>query len=91
MERLPNGLVVALEARDFPGVAFQLLVPAGAVNDPEGMEGAAALLEGWLWKGAGDLDARALAQALDALGVRRNSGAGLEYTAFAAAFAMPFW
>ena len=65
MERLPNGLVVALEERDFPGVAFQLLVPAGAVNDPEGMEGAAALLEGWLWKGAGDLDARALAQALD--------------------------
>ena len=86
MERLPNGLVVALEERDFPGVAFQLLGPAGAGNDPEGMEGAAALLEGWLWKGAGDLDARALAQALDALGVRRNSGAGLEYTAFAAAF-----
>jgi len=86
VERLPNGLVVALEERDFPGVAFQLLVPAGAVNDPEGMEGAAALLEGWLWKGAGDLDARALAQALDALGVRRSSGAGLEYTAFAAAF-----
>ncbi len=59
MERLPTGLVVALEERDFPGVAFQLLVPAGAVNDPEGMEGASTLLEGWLWKGAGDLDARA--------------------------------
>lgn len=86
MERLPNGLLVALEERDFPGVAFQLLVPAGAVNDPEGLEGASALLEGWIWKGAGDLDARALAQALDALGVRRTSGAGLEHTAFAASF-----
>uniref|UniRef100_A0A831UI61 Insulinase family protein n=2 Tax=Thermus islandicus TaxID=540988 RepID=A0A831UI61_9DEIN len=86
VERLPNGLWVALEERDFPGVAFQLLVPAGAVNDPEGLEGASALLEGWIWKGAGDLDARALAQALDALGVRRTSGAGLEHTAFAASF-----
>ncbi len=86
MERLPNGLTLALEERDFPGVAFQLLVPAGAVSDPEGLEGASALLEGWLWKGAGELDARGLAQALDALGVRRSSGAGLEYTAFAASF-----
>jgi predicted Zn-dependent peptidase len=77
---------VALEERDFPGVAFQLLVPAGAVGDPEGLEGASTLLEGWLWKGAGELDARGLAQALDALGVRRSSGAGLEYTAFAASF-----
>jgi predicted Zn-dependent peptidase len=86
VERWPNGLTVALEERDFPGVAFQLLVPAGAVNDPEGLEGASTLLEGWLWKGAGELDARGLAQALDALGVRRSSGAGLEYTAFAASF-----
>jgi predicted Zn-dependent peptidase len=86
VERWPNGLTVALEERDFPGVAFQLLVPAGAVSDPEGLEGASTLLEGWLWKGAGELDARGLAQALDALGVRRSSGAGLEYTAFAASF-----
>jgi predicted Zn-dependent peptidase len=86
VERWPNGLTVALEERDFPGVAFQLLVPAGAVGDPEGLEGASTLLEGWLWKGAGELDARGLAQALDALGVRRTSGAGLEYTAFAASF-----
>ncbi|GAB5602094.1 pitrilysin family protein [Thermus sp. FJN-A] len=77
---------MALEERDYPGVAFQLLVPAGAVNEPEGLLGASALLEGWLWKGAGGLDARGLAQALDALGVRRSSGAGLEYTLFSAAF-----
>ncbi|WP_135255611.1 M16 family metallopeptidase [Thermus caldilimi] len=86
VERLPNGLVLALEERDYPGVAFQLLVPAGAVNEPEGLLGASTLMEGWLWKGAGELDARGLAQALDALGVRRQSGAGLEYTLFAAAF-----
>ncbi|WP_038047147.1 M16 family metallopeptidase [Thermus caliditerrae] len=86
VERLPNGLLVALEERDYPGVAFQLLVPAGAVNEPEGLLGASTLIEGWLWKGAGELDARGLAQALDTLGVRRQSGAGLEYTLFSAAF-----
>ncbi|MFX8922269.1 insulinase family protein, partial [Acinetobacter baumannii] len=75
-----------LEERDYPGVAFQLLVPAGAVNEPEGLLGASPLIEGWFWKGAGELDARGLAQALDSLGVRRQSGAGLEYTLFAAAF-----
>ncbi|MFD3004984.1 M16 family metallopeptidase [Thermus tengchongensis] len=86
VERLPNGLLLALEERDYPGVAFQLLVPAGAVNEPEGLLGASTLIEGWLWKGAGELDAQGLAQALDALGVRRQSGAGLEYTLFTAAF-----
>lgn len=86
VERLPNGLLVALEERDYPGVAFQLLVPAGAVNEPEGLLGASTLIEGWLWKGAGELDAQGLAQALDSLGVRRQSGAGLEYTLFTAAF-----
>ncbi|MCS6868407.1 MAG: insulinase family protein [Thermus sp.] len=86
VERLPNGLLLALEERDYPGVAFHLLVPAGAVNEPEGLLGSSALLEGWLWKGAGELDAQGLAGALDALGVRRQSGAGLEYTLFSAAF-----
>jgi len=83
---LENGLTLALEERDYPGVAFQLLVPgAGAVQDGP-LQGAATLLEAWLWKGAGELDARAFAQALDRLGVRRQSGVGLEYAAFSAAF-----
>ncbi|MGQ9691866.1 MAG: M16 family metallopeptidase [Thermaceae bacterium] len=83
---LDNGLVLALEERDYPGVAFQLLIPAaGAVQDTS-IQGAATLLESWLWKGAGDLDAQALAQALDRLGVRRQSGVGLEYASFSAAF-----
>ncbi|MER3536934.1 MAG: peptidase M16 [Thermus sp.] len=83
---LENGLTLALEERDYPGVAFQLLLPgAGAVQDGP-IQGSATLLEAWLWKGAGDLDARAFAQALDRLGVRRQSGVGLEYAAFSAAF-----
>lgn len=87
VEILPNGLMLAVEEQPWnPGVAMQLLVPAGAVNDPVGMEGAAGLLEGWLWKGAGSRDARALADALDDLGVRRGSSSALEHTTFAAQF-----
>ncbi|GIW24507.1 pitrilysin family protein [Meiothermus sp.] len=87
IEVLPNGLILAVEERPWmPGVALQLQVPVGAVNDPAGMEGAASLLEGWLWKGAGSRDARALAEAFDDLGVRRGSGSALEHTTFAAQF-----
>jgi len=87
VEVLPNGLTLAVEERPWtPGVALQLLLPVGAVNDPEGMEGAANLLEGWLWKGAGSRDARALANAFDELGVRRGSSSALEHTTFAAQF-----
>ncbi|WP_084640418.1 M16 family metallopeptidase [Meiothermus rufus] len=87
VETLPNGLMLAVEERPWtPGVAMQLLLPVGAVNDPEGMVGAAGLLEGWLWKGAGGRDARALADAFDALGVRRASSSTLEHTAFSAQF-----
>ncbi|RDI95751.1 insulinase family protein [Meiothermus sp. QL-1] len=87
VEVLPNGLTLAVEERPWsPGVAMQLLLPVGAVTDPEGLEGAASLLEGWLWKGAGPYDARALADAFDRLGVRRASSSGLEHTTFTAQF-----
>lgn len=84
---LSNGLILAVEEQPWnPGVAMQLLLPVGAITDPEGLEGAATLLEGWLWKGAGGRDARALAEAFDDLGVRRGSAAGLEYTMLGASF-----
>ena len=86
----PNGLTLAVEEQPWnPGVSFTILVPAGAVTDPEGLEGASSVLESWLWKGAGTRDARSFAQALDALGVRRASGAGLEYTTFSASLLAP--
>ncbi len=85
MEIFDNGLAVVVEPQPWnPGLSFTLLVPAGAVNDPPDRLGAASMLETWLWKGAGPRDARAFADALDALGVRRQSGAGVEYTTFSA-------
>ncbi len=85
VELLNNGLSLIIEPQPWnPGLSFTLLVPVGAVNDPEEYLGAASMLETWLWKGAGPRDARDFADALDALGLRRQSGAGLEYTTFSA-------
>ncbi|WP_457637941.1 M16 family metallopeptidase [Oceanithermus sp.] len=82
---LKNGLNVVVEPQPWnPGLSFTLLVPVGSVNDPKDKLGAANMLETWLWKGAGPRDAHAFADALDALGVRRHSGAGVEYTTFSA-------
>ena len=87
IERLENGLTLAVEEQPWnPGVAMQLLQPVGATSDPVGLEGASNLIDSWLWKGAGDKDARAFAEALDDLGARRGSAAGLEYATYAASF-----
>ncbi len=83
---LANGLTVVAE--HLPAVrsaAFQFIVPAGAVTDPDGQEGAATVLEGLSYRGAGDRDARTLSNALDALGMHRGGGAELEYSTFGGA------
>ena len=46
-----------------------VLLPAGAVSDPPEYQGAATVLEGLCYRGAGGRDTRALSDALDALGV----------------------
>lgn len=84
--KLPNGLMVVAEHNPtVRSAAFQLIVPSGAITDPEEHQGAATVLEGLTYRGAGDRDARALSDALDALGVQRGGGAELEYTTFGAA------
>lgn len=79
---LPGGLTVAFERRSGPGFAFDLRVPVGSAHDHAGQEGASGVLEEWLFKGAGGLDARALQDAFDDLGVRRGGGVGPEATRF---------
>ncbi len=63
-----------------------LLLPIGSANDPDDAIGTAALLSEWLQRGAGELDARAHASALDALGARRGGGVGRETLSLSAAF-----
>ncbi|ADV68621.1 M16 family metallopeptidase [Deinococcus maricopensis] len=79
---LPCGLTLVFEARSGPGFALELRVPVGAAHDQHGREGAAGVLEEWLFKGADGLDARGLADAFDDLGVRRGGGVTAEATRF---------
>lgn len=79
---LDNGLRVAFEQRQGAGFALDLRVPVGSAHDPLGGEGAAAVLEEWLFRGAGGLDSRKLQDAFDDLGVRRSGGVGPEATRF---------
>ena len=82
---LDNGLRVVHEPMPWlSSASVTLLLPFGAVTDPEGLEGAATVLNDWQERGAGELDSRALSERFDSLGVRRGGGAGKEYTTFSA-------
>ncbi len=72
--RYANGLTLLVEP--MPSVAsagMTLLVPAGAAYQPVGQFGVATILNEMLFRGAGDLDAKAHSDALDRLGVHRSS------------------
>lgn len=81
--RMHNGLTVVAEAiPSVRSVAFTFLLPAGAVTDPPDMLGAATILEGMSYRGAGSRDTRELSDALDSLGINRGGGAELENASF---------
>ena len=82
---LPNGMTLVAERMPaVRSVAMSLLVPAGAVSDPEGAGGSAAVLADWLLRGAGSRDSHALTSYLDGLGVQRSSNADVVYLRFGA-------
>lgn len=84
--QLPNGLTVVAEHQpEVRSAAFHFLIPAGAVTDPDGLEGSATVLEGLCYRGAASRDSRQLSDALDALGIQRGGGAELEYATFGGA------
>lgn len=84
---LANGLRMVVEEQPWnPGLSMQLWLPGGALLDPEAGQGAANLLDSWLWKGSGEYSARQVADLLDDLGVRYGSGAGLEQHSFGLSF-----
>lgn len=83
---LPNGLRVVVEPRPGrEGAAVELVVPLGAVHDPERSLGATALLWEWQDRGAGGRSARARREAFARLGVRHGGAAGRDRSAVSAA------
>jgi predicted Zn-dependent peptidase len=86
-ETLDNGAtLILMPRRDVPMVALSLRSRGGSLADPAGKEGTAALLAELLQKGAGERDAAAFAEAVDAVGGRLNVGAGRESLSISAEF-----
>lgn len=74
--RLSNGaLLVLAEKHEVPLVAFEAVLRGGALGDPQGKEGLAALTAELLRKGAGGRDAKAFAEAVEQVGGRFETDA----------------
>ncbi len=74
--RLPNGLTLLTETMPAAqSAAMTLLVPAGVATQPAEHEGVAPLLADHVGRGAGGLSAREHSDALDTLGVQRDTDA----------------
>ena len=77
---LDSGTVLLLhEQRDVPLVAITAILRGGAVSDPEGLNGLAALYAAMIEKGAGDRDAAQFAEAIDSAGGNLSASAGIEH------------
>lgn len=75
---LSNGLtVVLLEKHEVPLVQLNLVVKAGAAMDPAAKSGLASLTAAMLDEGAGNRNALDLADAVEFLGARLTTGAGM--------------
>lgn len=79
--RLPNGLqLIVAENHAFPIATVDLIFPSGGLAEPEDRGGTASLTAGVLDAGAGNRDAAALAEAVDALGLALESGISWDST-----------
>ncbi len=76
---LSNGATLLLmEKHDVPLIAMNARIAGGALADPAGKEGSAALLAELMQKGAGTRDAKAFADAVDSAGGRLSIGSDME-------------
>jgi len=84
---LPNGTVLLLsEKHDVPLVALKATIRGGAITDPEGLNGVASLLADAMQHGAGERDAAAFAEAIEAVGGKLTASASLEGIHISASF-----
>lgn len=85
--KLPNGLTVMLmEQHEVPIISFNFVIRAGAVADPAGKEGLAALTAGLLRKGTRSRSANQIAAELDFIGGTLNTSATYDDSNGAAEF-----
>jgi predicted Zn-dependent peptidase len=85
--QLPNGAVLLLmERRDVPLIAFTALLRGGALSDPEERLGVGSVLAGLLEKGAGGRDAFAFAQTVASVGGQIDTSTATEALAVSGSF-----
>ena len=83
IKKLPNGAtIVAEKIDDVASAAIVIMIPTGSTVDPQGRSGAASVLSELLFRGAGELNNRALNEKLDSLGLQRGNTASKLHTRF---------
>ncbi len=83
---LSNGLVILGEQMEQVGsVAFSFRLPAGTSRFGQGCCGAGAVISDWVFRGAGKRDSKELIEALDGLGLHRDSSVSSNFMSFGAA------
>lgn len=83
---LKNGMVLLGEPMPGVGsVAFNFLLPCGAATLGPGQCGAAAVIQDWVFRGAGERNSRQLVDALDGLGLHRSTAVSTHHLAMGAA------
>lgn len=83
--RLGNGVRVALDPMPgFRTAALGIWIAAGTRQEPQLLNGVAHLFEHMAFKGAGERDARALAEAFEEVGASANAATGHERTCYTA-------
>ncbi|WP_333684631.1 M16 family metallopeptidase, partial [Pontibaca methylaminivorans] len=83
----PGGITAWLvEEHSLPFTALELRFRGGTSLDPEGKRGAIYLMTGLLEEGAGDMDARAFARALEAAGASIGFDSGDDMVSISARF-----
>ncbi|MEJ5258772.1 MAG: pitrilysin family protein [Anaerohalosphaeraceae bacterium] len=77
---LPGGLTVLVQpVGGVESASFAFLLPGGSAALPDGCCGAAAVLNDWLFRGAGPYNSRQLVEELDRIGLHRQSSVSPEY------------
>lgn len=80
---LPGGLTVLVQpVTGVESASFTFLLPGGSAALPDGCCGAAAVLNDWLFRGAGPYNSRRLVEELDGIGLHRQSSVSPEYLSY---------
>jgi predicted Zn-dependent peptidase len=86
IHKLANGMtIIGVPVAGVQSAAFEFLVPAGAAMTPDGCCGAPAVIEDWIFRGAGGKNSRELSDMLDGLGLHRGSGVESKHITLSAA------